>query len=219
MSFFGKLFGGRSDGSSKQEQKVTTSMAIQKLQDTEEMLMKRKEHLEGLIKEQENIIKVNGTKNKKVALTALKKKKRLDKQLEIVEDTMATLDNQRESLENANTNTEVLKNMATAARALKAVHSDMDTDKVEDLMDEVREQQQIAEEIVGVITERSGQQLDDEELLKELEEMEQEELDRKLLNVGSIPAVTPEPVKDASPSSKLKDPEEDELEALKQWAA
>lgn len=139
-----------------------------RLRDTEEMLLKKQEHLEGLIKEQETIIRANGTKNKKIALAALKRKKRIEKQLETVEGTLTTLENQKDALENVNTNVEVLKNMGMAAKALKTVHSNMDTDKVEDLMDEVREQQQIAEEIVHVITDHSGygQQIDEDDLLK-----------------------------------------------------
>lgn len=132
------------------------------------MLLKKQEYYERLIKEQEAIIKANGTKNKKVALAALKKKKRLEKQMETQEGTLTTLEFQREALENANTNTEVLKNMGLAAKALKTVHNSMDVDKVEDLMEDVREQQQMAEEIVNVITDKSafGQNIDEDELIK-----------------------------------------------------
>lgn len=58
--------------------------------------------------------------------------------------------------------------MGTAAQALKGAHNNMDIDKVEDLMDDVREQQQIAEEISNVISNPIGfgQDVDDDELLK-----------------------------------------------------
>ena len=51
-------------------------------------------------------------------------------------------------------------------------------------MDEVREQQQIADEISQVISNPIGfgQEVDEDDLLKELEEMEQEELDKQLLD-------------------------------------
>ncbi|XP_015784250.1 charged multivesicular body protein 4b [Tetranychus urticae] len=220
MAFLGKLFGGGKTAE-RQEQKVTTSVAIQKLRDTEEMLKKRQEHIDNLIKEQETIIRANGTKNKKVALAALKKKKRLEKQAETVENTLTTLDLQRESLENAHTNTEIVKNMSLAAKALKTVHSSMDVDKVEDLMEDVREQQQLSEEILNVITDRSmfGPAVDEDELLKELETMEQEELDKQLLDAGSLPEVPEAALVASGSKSKEKEPEEDELEALKQWAA
>lgn len=76
--------------------------------------------------------------------------------------------------------------MNLAGKALKGVHNNMDIDKVEDLMDEVREQQQIADEISQVISNPIGfgQETDEDELMKELEELEQEELDKQLLETG-----------------------------------
>lgn len=56
------------------------------------------------------------------ALNALKRKKRLDKQLQQIDGTLSTIEFQREALENAQTNTEVLRNMSYAAKALKTAH-------------------------------------------------------------------------------------------------
>ena len=56
------------------------------------------------------------------ALMALRRKKRLEKQLQQIDGTVSTIEFQREALENAQTNTEVLKNMGYAAKALKAAH-------------------------------------------------------------------------------------------------
>ena len=56
------------------------------------------------------------------ALMALKRKKRLEKQLGQIDGTLSTIEFQREALENAQTNTEVLKNMSFAAKALKTAH-------------------------------------------------------------------------------------------------
>ena len=53
---------------------------------------------------------------------ALKRKKRLEKQLDQIDGTLSTIEFQRENLEKAQTNTEVLKNMSFAAKALKAAH-------------------------------------------------------------------------------------------------
>ena len=170
-----------------------------RLREVEEMLLKKQEFLEKKQNEELEIIKKNGTKNKRVSMQALKRKKRLDKQLEQIDGTLTTIEYQREALENANTNTEVLKIMNLAGKALKGVHNNMDIDKVEDLMDEVREQQQIAEEISSVISNPIGfgQDVDEDELMKELEELEQEELDKQLLETGE-----PEPLPEV-PSAAL----------------
>lgn len=60
-----------------------------------------------------------------MALQALKKKKRLEKQLQQIDGTLSTIEMQREALESANTNTAVLTTMKNAADALKAAHQNM----------------------------------------------------------------------------------------------
>lgn len=215
MAFFSNLFSGKS-----KQKAPTPGEAIQKLRDVEEMLTKKQEFLEKKRDEELMLIKKHGTKNKRISLQALKRKKRIEKQLEQIDGTLTTIEYQREALENANTNTEVLKIMGSAAKALKVAHNDMDIDKVEDLMDEVREQQQIADEISNVISNPiafdSG--VDEDDLMKELEDLEQEEIDKQLLETGEtepLPEVPSEPVKKKTPS-KQKDDEE--LEELAAWA-
>ncbi|ETE64265.1 Charged multivesicular body protein 4c, partial [Ophiophagus hannah] len=59
------------------------------------------------------------------ALQALKRKKRYEQQLAQIDGTLSTIEFQREALENATTNTEVLKTMSDAARAMKEAHQHM----------------------------------------------------------------------------------------------
>lgn len=56
-----------------------------RLREVEEMLLKKQEYLEKKQNEELEVIKKNGTKNKRVALQALKRKKRLEKQLEQID--------------------------------------------------------------------------------------------------------------------------------------
>ncbi|CAD7014681.1 unnamed protein product [Ceratitis capitata] len=146
MSFFGKMFGGKKDVA------PTTGEAIQKLRETENMLIKKQEFLESKIEEELNIARKNASKNKRVALQALKKKKRLEKQLQQIDGTLSTIEMQREALESANTNTAVLTTMKNAADALKAAHKNMDVDNVHDMMDDIAEQQDVAREISDAIS-------------------------------------------------------------------
>lgn len=60
-----------------------------------------------------------------VALQALKRKKRYEEQLNRIDGTLSTIEFQREALENANTNAEVLKNMGMAAKAMANSHKHM----------------------------------------------------------------------------------------------
>ena len=59
------------------------------------------------------------------AIQALKRKKRYEKQLGQIDGTLSTIEFQREALENASTNTEVLNVMGDAAVALQAAHKNM----------------------------------------------------------------------------------------------
>ena len=75
MSFAKFFGGGKKKPPSPQE-------AIQKLRETEDMLSKKQEFLEKKIETELASAKKHGTKNKRAALNALKRKKRLEKQLE-----------------------------------------------------------------------------------------------------------------------------------------
>lgn len=180
----------------------TTGEAIQKLRETENMLIKKQEFLETKIELELDTARKNGTKNKRAAIQALKRKKRYEKQLQQIDGTLSTIEMQREALESANTNTAVLTTMKNAADALKAAHQHMDVDQVHDMMDDIAEQQDVAKEISDAISNpvAFGQDIDDEELEKELEELEQEELDREMLDLPEEPAALPD-----VPSGDLKD--------------
>lgn len=197
MSLFAKIFGSKNNSGKA----PTPQEAIQKLLEIEELLRKRQEVLEKKIDDELQIAKTNGVKNKRIALQALKRKKRYEQQLNQIDGTLTTLEYQRESLENANTNTEVLKTMGMAAKAFKSAHLELDVDKVQDLKDDIAEQQEIANEISNVISSPIGldAQIDDDELLQELEELEQENLDDQLLNIP--PAAT-----DTLPSVPVTEP-------------
>ncbi|XP_056008734.1 charged multivesicular body protein 4b-like isoform X1 [Ostrea edulis] len=205
MSLLGKLF-----GTGKNKDKTPSPQeAIQRLRDIEEMLMKKSDFLEKKVEQELSTAKKNGTKNKRVALAALKRKKRYEKQLQQIDGTLSTIEFQREALENASTNTEVLKVMGSAAKALKGAHNNMDVDKVHDLMDEVAEQQEIAQEISEAISNPVGfgSSEDEDDLLAELEELEQEEIDEQLIGVptttDTLPSVPTDEISVPSTSKSM----------------
>ncbi|XP_041375270.1 charged multivesicular body protein 4c-like [Gigantopelta aegis] len=220
MSLFAKIFGSGKKG----EKAPTPQEGIQRLREVEEMLIKKSDFLEKKIQSEIATAKKNGTKNKRVALQALKRKKRLEKQLQQIDGTLSTIELQREALENASTNTEVLKVMGTAAKALKGAHQNLDVDKVHDLMDDVAEQNEIASEISDAISNPVGfgDDVDEDDLLEELEQLEQEELDKQMLEIG-------EPATDQLPSVPTEEPvpargkpvqeDDDEMKELAAWAS
>ena len=85
MAAIMKLFKGKKEVPS-------TSEAIQGLRQQEEMLAKKQDFLEKKIQSEEEIIRKNVKTNKKLALSALKRKKRFEKQLQTNDGTLNTLE-------------------------------------------------------------------------------------------------------------------------------
>lgn len=207
-------------GRKKKDVAPSPAEAIQKLRGTEEMLLKKQEFLEGKIDKELMTAKQNGTKNKRAAIAALKRKKKFEKQLNQIDGTLTTIEAQREALENAHTNAEVLKNMKFASGALKSAHKEMGVEDVDDLMADVHEQMELATEIADAISNPVGfgaDDIDEDELNAELEELEQEEFDEKMLDVDvELPAVP----NVALPAAKKKvaQDEDDDMKELEAWA-
>ena len=213
----------------KGEKAPTTGEAIQKLRETEEMLQKKQDFLETKVDAEMATARKNAKTNKRAALQAIKRKKRYERQLLQIDGTLTTIEQQREALEGANTNTAVLQTMSEAAKALKKAHQDMDVDQVHDMMDEIAEQQDVAREISEAVANpvAFGQEFDEDELeaeLKELEEEgeleEQKKLEEELLDVTpatGLPEVPSQEPKDKVTSKKVK--EDDDLAELEAWAS
>ncbi|CAL8312579.1 unnamed protein product [Merluccius merluccius] len=231
MSKMSRIFkgGSRSSSSSSRSKKSGPSPqeAIHRLRETEEMLTKKQEYLEQKIEQEIAIAKKNGTKNKRAALQALKRKKRHEQQLSQIDGTLSTIEFQREALENASTNTEVLKNMGFAAKAIKGVHQNMDIDKIDSLMQDITEQQEVAQEICDAISRPFGDTFDEDELLAELAELEKEEEEERMKEMARLPRVpsskTPSSrVPSGAPSqrtkSKKKVEDDSDMQRLSAWA-
>lgn len=186
-------------------------------------MIKKQDFLEKKIQQEIATAKHHGTKNKRVALQALKRKKRYDKQLQQIDGTLSTIEMQREALESANTNTNVLQTMSEAAKALKSAHQHMNVDEVHDMMDDIAEQQDVAREISEAISNpvAFGDDIDEDDLLAELEELEQEDLDEKLLSTGEPVAELPEVPTSAlaKPERRKKEEDEDDMAELAAWAS
>ncbi|XP_062335295.1 charged multivesicular body protein 4c isoform X1 [Osmerus eperlanus] len=230
MSKISKMFKGSSSGSSSssksrhrgQRTGPSSQEAIHRLRETEEMLTKKQEYLEKKIEQEIAIAKKNGMKNKRAALQALKRKKRYEQQLTQIDGTLSTIEFQREALENANTNTEVLKNMGFAAKAIKSVHQNMDLEKIDSLMQDITEQQEVAQEICDAISRPFGEVFDEDELLAELAELEQEELEESMKNMGRLPRVPSSKLPSVQPSQRTKSKkrvdDDNDMQMLAAWA-
>jgi len=215
-----RMFGGSSKGGSKVKTAQTPQEAIQQLRDVEDVLNKKVEHLEARINEETAIARRDARTNKRNALNALKRKKRLEKSLQQIDGTLTTLEYQREALQNAATNSQAFTALQGATNALKNVHKELDVDSVQDIMDELAEQHELSNEIANAISSPVGfgADIDERELENELAQLEQEALSEQMTRVD-LPSVPAHPIPTyAQPVTGTKT-KKDELRELEDWAS
>lgn len=205
-------------GHKNKENIPSTEEAIQKLKQTEEMLEKKQEFLEKKIDMENVTAKKHARTNKRLAVQALKRRKRLEKQLNQIDGTLSTIEFQREALESAGMNTEVLKNMNHAARVLKSVHEQFGADDVHDIMDEIQEQTEISEEISAAICGvGSNQDFDEDELNAELEAIEREAFHVEFIGMERPGGELPNVPSGELPTNKKSVQDEKEMQAWAMW--
>ena len=158
--------------------------------------------------------------------------------------TLTTLEFQQEALESAGTNAEVVAAMTGAAKAIKSVHAGLSVDQVEQLMDDVKEDQAMAEEVAAAIARPVNLAFvgDEDELLAELDQLVAEDAATDataaqvdtvtLSDLPSVPTAAPaaaaaaavtapvpkERVSRSREAAAAKRQEEEELAELAQWA-
>lgn len=163
---------------------------------------------------------------------ALKRKKMFEQQREHARGARFNLETQLLAIENANVNMETLRAMKAGSSTMKAMHGEMNVDKVDATMDDIREQMDLANEINAAISTPLGMDygLDEDELNDELEQLEQSELDKAMLDVKSPTPLAATPTATAaaaapaaatlapavaSPASSAAADEDAELEELR----
>lgn len=152
--------------------------------------------------------------DKKGALYAMKRKKLYEQEQAKIQNVRFTLETQVINLESAQQNAQTYQALKQGNTAMKGIRDEVGIDQVDDVMDEIKEEMEMAQEINDAIAQPVDPLMTDEdELLEELNMLETADLEAELLkppptNVQAMPAV---------PSSKLPalaKKEEDDLRAL-----
>ncbi|KAF3394517.1 Vacuolar-sorting protein snf7 [Penicillium rolfsii] len=178
-------------GAAAQKRKDAPKEAILGLRRQLDMLQKREKHLENQIAEQDAAARKHVATNKNAAKAALRRKHAHEKTLEQTSAQVMQLEQQIYSIEAANINHETLQAMKSAGDAMKTIHNGMKLEQVDETMDMLREQQMISQEIGDAITNMPlGDTVDEGDLEAELEGLEQEAMDERMLNTGPTPVGT-----------------------------
>ncbi|KAG5455213.1 Charged multivesicular body protein 4b [Clonorchis sinensis] len=217
MSTFKKFFGSKKNDASN------AKAAAKQLEETRDLLTKKSEFLEKKIEEELNTARRYGMKNKKMALKALARKKGYENQLQKIDNTILIVESQLQALDNAGMNLEVFRVLKNTSESMKGLHKNMKLDNVQDIMDDIAEQREIAQEISDAISNPAtfGLEIDDDELARELEALQAEDLERQMLDVGPLPDVPSIPSHEIAGPSTVKpqaDTSEKDLEELMAWA-
>ncbi|CAI6244690.1 unnamed protein product [Periconia digitata] len=171
-----------------QAKKDAPKKAILQLRQQLELLNKREKHLHNQMEEQDTLARkyVTTNKTRKFAKTALRKKKNFETAATNTSAQIMTLEEEIHSIETANINKETLDAMKNASTAMKHIHQGMTVDTVETVMEDIREQHEIGQEINNALIAPQAV-VDDEELDEELAELQQEQLDEQMIKGGSVP--------------------------------
>ncbi|EAS32944.3 SNF7 family protein [Coccidioides immitis RS] len=175
-------------GASAQAKKDVPKKAILELRQQLEMLQKREKYLEAQMAEQDALARKYVTSNKNAAKAALRRKKGHERYLEQTTAQIIQMEHHIYSIESANLNQETFNAMKNAGAAMKHINKGLTIENVDAVMDDVREQHAISEEIANVISSAPmGDTVDESELEIELDGLEQEAIDERMLKTGTVP--------------------------------
>ncbi|KAI0065884.1 Snf7-domain-containing protein [Artomyces pyxidatus] len=215
MASLMSYFGGRRDT------KQTAREAIVGLREQLLMIEKKEEHKQRQINDETRIARENAVSNKTAATAALRRRKIHEADLQRLAGTRLQLEMQVNTLESANLNAETMAAMKHGADALKKIHGNMSIVNVDNTMNAIIEQREIANEISEMISNPSvaGIDLDEDELKAELAELEQEDLNERLMGADHVPVHTPAGASRVESPRQSTTTEEEEAELKELQAA
>ncbi|KAH7930100.1 vacuolar-sorting protein SNF7 [Leucogyrophana mollusca] len=198
----------------RRDPKQSARDAIVGLRQQLQMIEKKEDYLQKKIDEELKKAKANAVSNKSVATQALRRKKATETELDRLGGQRLQLESQINTLESANLNAETMAAMKKASDALAVIHKYADVTKVDETMQRIQEQRDIANEIADAISGPLTSELDEDDLKAELAELEQEQLDERLAGADHVPLHIPAGATTRTPVAVMEDDEEAQLKEL-----
>lgn len=153
--------------------------------------MKRKEYYEKRIENEvykaKECLKKN---NKSGAKIALRNKNLLTKKLETIENNYMLIQEQILQVEGQQLTLDTFSALQHAAKAQKATMAKYKVEKVDDIMDEIKDANENFREIQQALEQNDLVDVDEFDLEAELEELEAQELDKELLEPVAVPSTS-----------------------------
>lgn len=196
------------------------SEAMEKINNSMDLLEKREAVLEKRIEQELTKAKqFQARKNTQGALQCMKRKKQYEEQLMAIGNQKLNLETLKASIENQSMNANVLEAQVAAKNNIKKANKKMDAGKIEDTMDELRDEMDKANQVSEALqAPLDSNFVDEDELLDELNGlMEEDELQNleDLTEQLDMPNVPSQKLPAVKPKAKTKQEEdEEELAAL-----
>ncbi|KAF8487571.1 late endosome to vacuole transport-related protein [Gautieria morchelliformis] len=201
----------------RRDTKASARDAIVTLRQQLGMLEKKEEYLQKKIDDEVRKAKANAVSNKSLATQALRRKKAAENQLDQLAGQRLQLEMQVNTIESANLNAETMLAMKKGSDALKAIHGNINLNKVDETMEAINAQREIANEISEAISNPvgAGIDIDEDELKQELADLESEELNDRLMGADRAPIHSPAGPSRVVPETREEiDEEEAQLKEL-----
>jgi charged multivesicular body protein 4 len=150
------------------------------------------------------------------ALFAMKRKKLYEQEQDKIQNVKFTLETQVMNLESASQNAQTYKALQQGTKTMQKIRTEVGIEQVDDVMDQIKEEMELAQEINQAISQPVDPlMMDEDDLLDELNALETADLEAELLKP---PASAEAPLSmPSAPSSKLPalaQKEQDDLKAL-----
>ena len=179
MNIFENLFKKKEKGNLDKD--INNLKIINELRENIDLIEKRnlfiETHKTKLIIEAKSKLNNN---DKKGALLILNKKKKIEEEINKNQGSQLLLENQLSNLESANLNKHIINSLSKSNKAIHTLNQDLNVDKIEELMDDIQEEQDNYNTIQSIMEQPLQQIYQDDELNKELEQLEQLEQSKKI---------------------------------------
>ncbi|KAJ3441234.1 charged multivesicular body protein [Anaeramoeba flamelloides] len=184
----GSLFGKKKN---KNQEITSQDRAVLELKVQRDNLKRSRKKIESVIDKETEIAKqCLRAKKRKQALLALRRKKWQEQTLEKVEKMLTNVEEMTQSIEFKQMEKKVFDSLKSGKDALQQLNKMMSVEEVEQLMEENEEamsyQNEIQELLAGQLT-----QEDEEDVLKELDEIIEMAQDEKEINMHKVPTKNP----------------------------
>jgi len=198
-------------GSKKSKTNVTAQdRAILDLKNQRDKLKQYQKKISTVVERETQIAKqLLQQSKKKQALLALKKKKYQEGLMEKTDNMLMNLEEIVNSIEFAQMEKEVFDRLKTGNETLKEINKEMSIEAVEQLMEDTQEAIQYQKEVSDILAGKLTQE-DEDDVLKELEEIEKQAEATKFQKMPNVPKEAPVAEEEISEPVKKK-PRKEEL--------